>query len=323
MMGKHLKFEAIALGILNIVAATSGKPFSIMINKNSLVVNNSAIVTGSSNTTTKPLIESQLASVTNGNKINHSWHNPNVMKVHVTSSSEYIGASFTASSDDLFYGVWEYPFSEQITNTNVKFDLKGVGNEDGVNWSNARAPFFFTTAGYGVYVDTLQMGSFDFTKEGEAQFVFNTNDLVYYIILPTSPGNYKSILKEYTGLSARIEMPPDSGYGPTFWSDDFEQDFHAGVHNAQENYYDVVNHLYYNQIRATAMFADSTSFLFCIVRSFILTMTGPYGTGNMSFGNFDFDPVFYPTPAQFIANLSSYGFDLQVRTITYLYLCET
>lgn len=37
-----------------------------------------------------------------------------------------------------------------------------------------------------------------------------------------------------------------------------------------------------------------------------------YGTGNMSFGNFDFDPVFYPTPAEFIANLSAFGFDFQV-----------
>lgn len=32
----------------------------------------------------------------------------------------------------------------------------------------------------------------------------------------------------------------------------------------------------------------------------------------MSFGNFDFDPKFYPTPAQFIANLTAFGFDFQV-----------
>jgi alpha-D-xyloside xylohydrolase len=38
----------------------------------------------------------------------------------------------------------------------------------------------------------------------------------------------------------------------------------------------------------------------------------PYGTGNYSYGNFDFDPKYYPTPEQFIANLSSYGFDFQV-----------
>lgn len=38
----------------------------------------------------------------------------------------------------------------------------------------------------------------------------------------------------------------------------------------------------------------------------------PYGTGNSSWGNFDFDPVYYPTPEQFIRNLSDYGYDFQV-----------
>jgi len=32
----------------------------------------------------------------------------------------------------------------------------------------------------------------------------------------------------------------------------------------------------------------------------------------MSFGNFDFDPVYYPTPREFVANLSTWGFDFQV-----------
>lgn len=44
----------------------------------------------------------------------------------------------------------------------------------------------------------------------------------------------------------------------------------------------------------------------------MLTPNDRYGTGNMAFGNFDFDPVYYPTPAEFIANLTAYGFDFQV-----------
>lgn len=40
--------------------------------------------------------------------------------------------------------------------------------------------------------------------------------------------------------------------------------------------------------------------------------TGPYGTGNSSFGNFDFDPKYFPEPEAFIANLSSFGYDFQV-----------
>lgn len=38
---------------------------------------------------------------------------------------------------------------------------------------------------------------------------------------------------------------------------------------------------------------------------------GPYGTGNSSFGNFDFDPEYYPTPKKFIKNLTDYGYEFQ------------
>jgi hypothetical protein len=44
--------------------------------------------------------------------------------------------------------------------------------------------------------------------------------------------------------------------GPTYFSDNWNTDFHGDVSNAEENYYDVVNHLYYNQIRGAALFAD-------------------------------------------------------------------
>ena len=44
----------------------------------------------------------------------------------------------------------------------------------------------------------------------------------------------------------------------------FEQGFHGSVSNAQENYYDVVDHLYYNQIRATSMFADRELDIFLV-----------------------------------------------------------
>jgi alpha-glucosidase (family GH31 glycosyl hydrolase) len=91
-------------------------------------------------------------------------------------------------------------------------------------------------------------------------------------------------------------MPPTSGLGPTFWSDDFTQDFHGNVSNAQENIYDVFNHLRANKIRATSSFADR-----------------PYGTGNRSWGNFDFDPTFYPDPEGFLSNLKNeYGIDFAV-----------
>jgi len=111
------------------------------------------------------------------------------------------------------------------------------------------------------------MGSFDFSQPDLASFNFNTSSLTYYIILPKEEGDFKSLIKEYMGLSSKIEMPPDSGFGPTFWSDDFTQDFHGNVTNAQENYFDVINHLTEYHIRATDMFADrksSCSWILCV-----------------------------------------------------------
>jgi len=255
---------------------------------NHTLVNTSAILSGNQNSTVTTLKNS-----TQG--LSYSFITPTIAKISLNTTSPFHGARFSAPSASRFYGVWEYPFNYQIANSNVTFDLKGVGNNVGINWANARAPFFFTSAGYGVYTDTLKMGSYDFSLPGEVQFIFNSSSLVFYIILPTTPSDFKSIITQYTDLSARSEMPPTSGLGPTFWSDDFTLDFHGSVSNAQENIQDVVSHLYYTQIRATSTFADR-----------------PYGSGNRSWGNFDFDPRFYPDPAGFINNLTDWGFDFQV-----------
>ncbi|KAK5127784.1 hypothetical protein LTR85_004900 [Meristemomyces frigidus] len=278
------------------ISVSSTSPFGLYLTNGQQVIHNTAILAGNSNSSASPVSASKAGELANGSgQISAVFVSPYVAKITVNTTSAFVGARFSTAASDRFYGVWEYPWEEQLDNAGVESDLRGLGDSEGINWDNARAPFFFTTAGYGVYADTLAMGSFNFSSPGIAQFIFNTSSLVYYIITPSTQGDYKSILSAYADLSNTIEMPPDSAYGPTFWSDNFEEDFHAGVHNAQENYYDVINHLYYNQIHASSMFADR-----------------PYGTGNSSFGNFDFDPVYYPTPKEFIANLSNFGFDFQV-----------
>ncbi|KAI9730865.1 MAG: hypothetical protein M1834_005583 [Cirrosporium novae-zelandiae] len=278
------------------ISVNNTSPFSLSVHSGvDVIVQNSAILTGSTNSSTQAISASTSGTIVNqGGQISWILIDPSIVKVSINSSNPFVGAQFDIDPIDFFYGVWEYPWFDSIENTNVSFELKGVGNSEGINWSNARAPFFLTNAGYGVYADTLDMGSYDFTVPGQAQFIFNTSSLVYYIILPKTKNDFKSIITQYTGLSARLTMPPDTGYGPTFWSGNFEEDYHDGVSNAQENYYDVVNHLYYKHIHATSMVVDR-----------------PFGTGNSGFGNFDFDPKFYPTPKQFISNMSDYGFTLQ------------
>lgn len=254
-MELRILIRAVFAAVLGVAAAStipSSKPVPILITSGGQeFVNNNAVLVGNTNTSLVPITSS-----TKG--VNLSWQamKNHVIKVEVESNYSFVGAQFAICEDDKFFGVWEYPFSGQLDNANVSFELIGVGDDEGINWSNARAPFFITTAGYGIYVDTLSIGSFDFSMPNMARFVFNTSSLAYYIIIPASEGDFKSIIKEYTALSARIEMPPDSAYGPNFWSDNFEQDFHGNVTNAQENYFDVINHLSANQIRATSMFAD-------------------------------------------------------------------
>lgn len=247
---------AASLGLLvpacaNTIRPNSGtSPITIPLGQGNRMQN--YVLTGSSNIST-----SRIGSPAKNTEVKKTSLKPYVTKVQITSKDSYVGAQFVGCQDDKFFGVWEYPFAGSLSNANVTFDLKGVGNEVGINWSNARAPFFMTSSGYGIYADTLAMGTYNFSVPGQAQFVFNTSALTYYIILPSSNDfPMKSIIQEYTSLSARIEMPPDSSFGPNFWSDDFEQDFHGSVSNAQENYFDVINHLYANKIRATSMFAD-------------------------------------------------------------------
>jgi len=224
------------------------------------------------------------------------WHNIDQHSVKVQTKYAQVkpvGAAFGFPAGDLFYGVWEYPWNGSITNNNHSYaDIGIYGEQPGINWSNARAPFFFSKSGFGVYVDTTELGNFDFSIPGQVRFAFNASSLTYSVMYNT---NLTALLMQFSSMTNKIEMPPESGYGPIVWSDDWEQDFHTGVTNSEENFYDVVSHLYYGQIRATAMFADR-----------------PYGTGNMSFGNFDFNPAYFPEPESLIANLSSFGYDFQV-----------
>lgn len=179
----------------------------------------------------------------------------NAVRVNVESEdpAAVTTAAFSFVANEIFYGVWEYPWNGTITNQNVNFEVKGLfGDQPGVNYANARAPFFFTRSGFGVYVDTLEMGSFHFSSSG-ANFTFGKPSLAYNVLYNR---NLKELLMQYANMSSKPSLPPDSGYGPIFWSDNILTDFHGNVTNAEQNLYDIVDNLYFNKIRATGMFAD-------------------------------------------------------------------
>lgn len=174
-----------------------------------------------------------------------------------------------------FYGIWEYPWNKSITNNHYGANLTAstaeeqsrvvptsdigiYGTQPGINWCNARAPYFFTDNGYGVYVDTQTPFTFsNHGVEGGTQVVLETSEAnITYTILYTQT-DIKTLLGRFAKLSSYPLMPPDTAYGPIFWSDDFEQDFHDNsIRNSQDDINDVANHLEEYKIRATSFFAD-------------------------------------------------------------------
>ncbi|KAJ2898655.1 Alpha-xylosidase [Zalerion maritima] len=164
----------------------------------------------------------------------------------VRDESNYPGANFSSvpkGGNLTFYGLWEYPFNGSIANEDIEFNIEGL---------------IVTNRGWGVYADEPAIGTFRFFSESSpASFEFGTTDGVRHYIIQKP--NHKALLSSYTELSNTISTPPDSGYGPIFWSDDMEWDFHGDV--------------------TSGMFVDR-----------------PYGTGNMSFGNFETIQMFSLTP---------------------------
>jgi alpha-D-xyloside xylohydrolase len=213
-----------------------------------------SLFTGTSNGALSPVPLSNSKRATTS-KAQWSQVSENVVRIDVEGADpeSVTSAAFSFVANDTFYGVWEYPWNGTITNQNLDFEVKGLfGDQPGVNYANARAPFFFTKSGFGVYVDTLQMGRFHFSGT-TANFTFNTPVVSYRVLFNK---DLKALLMQYANLSSKPQLPPDSGYGPIFWSDNMKEDFHGAVNNSQENYYDIHYHLNSSQIRATAMFAD-------------------------------------------------------------------
>lgn len=219
---------------------------------NTLFVDNSPVHLTPTRTT-KSRVRS--LATEDGGQIQWDSITPNAVRVNAAyPTATTVSAAFSFLEGDSLYGIWEYPWNGSITNNGQSYaDIGVYGDQPGINWANARAPFFFSRSGFGVYVDSASYGTFDFSKGGSVSYTFNASTLSYTVMYNQ---NLTALLMEYMGHSSKIEMPPESGYGPIFWSDNFEEDFHAGVTNAEENYYDVINHLNSNQIRATAFFAD-------------------------------------------------------------------
>ena len=119
--------------------------------------------------------------------------------------------SFVCEPDEHFYG-----FGEKFT----EFDKRGqrieMWNCDAYGVHNERAyknvPFFVSSRGYGVFVDSVRPVNFDMGQSNHAAFSLIVPDsaLDYYVIAGPTP---KTVIERYAGLVSRPMTPPKWAFG--------------------------------------------------------------------------------------------------------------
>jgi alpha-D-xyloside xylohydrolase len=134
--------------------------------------------------------------------------------------------SFTAEPDEHFFG-----FGEKFTDFDKRGQRLEMWNRDALGVDSELAyknvPFFVSSRGYGVFVDSLTCVNFDMASSRNGVFGFVVPDTVldYYFIAGPDP---KDIVSRYATLVGRPIIPPKWALG--FWiSSGFLPDSQAAV----------------------------------------------------------------------------------------------
>ncbi len=232
----------------------------------------------------------QLAGSNDGAEISFTFTRPEVIQVVVNYGGGDAGQVFQEFLDhgEHYYGIWEYPFGGNIDNRGADRDFLGFEGLATVINANARVPFYITSNGYGVYVETVTKGHYTIAQDGKTSFWFEDSPLKYDLIYGRT---YADIFQRYNAIAGGSVMPPTWAFDSIWWRDDHHEDL-RGVNNAQEKVNEDADQLIRRRIPASAIWVDR-----------------PYGTGAMGWGNMDFDSSF-PDPAKMIQDLKQRGYGL-------------
>jgi alpha-D-xyloside xylohydrolase len=217
---------------------------------------------------------------------------PEVLQVTLTFNGgipTQISEEFTDQGEH-YYGIWEMPFGANIDNRGADHDFLGIRHQPDVNYSSARAPFYATSRKYGIYVQTTGQGHYSIAQAGKTSFRFRDARLMYDILYGPS---YADIFKRYNAIAGPSIMPPLWAFSSIWWRDDAHDDLRRAK-NAQEKVLDDADRLRSLHLPAGALWLDR-----------------PYGSGEMGWGNMDFDASF-PEPQKMIRDLNERGINLLV-----------
>jgi alpha-glucosidase (family GH31 glycosyl hydrolase) len=128
-----------------------------------------------------------------------------------------ISATFLSNENEHFFGFGQqFDYLDKRGRTvlaQVRYE-----HENGERGTLTPVPFFMSTKGYGIFVDTTYAVTFHMADQSPDLYSFevNTNKLNYFLIYGPS---FKEILKSYTDITGKPPLPPKWAFG--YWQSKF------------------------------------------------------------------------------------------------------
>jgi alpha-D-xyloside xylohydrolase len=154
-----------------------------------------------------------------------------------------------------------------------RYGNKGVGSYKPV-------PFFMSSRGFGVWVDTYMPGSFDLSATERFTSTLRFTDRHLRVVFFAGPA-FADILDAFTALTGRTRVPPPWAFG--LWKS-------RDVHHNQDSVYADIERLRQYKIPASVLVIDS-----------------PWETG---YNTFDINEIQFPDAKRMFARIRALGFEL-------------
>ncbi len=140
---------------------------------------------------------------------------------------------FTLDDSASYYGLGEHFDTLDHAHTIVRnLSLDNAGNKGSSTYKPI--PFYMSTTGYGLWLDTTGDATFDFNATDNKQVVLDASTNQFRVVLFTGPANmpgrFPYLLADFTHLTGRALLPPYWAFAP--WQ---ARDFHQNQAQALED----------------------------------------------------------------------------------------